>query len=220
MDGSYDLAGLLIKGVRAPVRVEQVQLFNQPVVLSQKQRVQRDHSQMLISSGITCETLIMNNGGLQRSDISLHVLAHQLESRTWCSPGARICPMPPSRWCFEGRRGPGEPADAAGMACRPAPGLSAGSWGPWSPEERRGFSEPGPDWWSCRTPCWRLQRRWWRWAALGGDETRLQQHSWEQSGRKACSSGCHCEDLTEGSEKRGLIFWLLMIMRKRMLSFN
>lgn len=61
MDGSHDLAGLLIKGVRAPVRVEQVQLFDQPVVLSQKQRVQRDHSQMLIRSRITCETLIMNN---------------------------------------------------------------------------------------------------------------------------------------------------------------
>jgi len=50
VNGSHDLAGLLIKNVRAPVRVEQVQLFDQPVVLSQKESVQCDHSQMLIGS--------------------------------------------------------------------------------------------------------------------------------------------------------------------------
>ncbi len=50
MNGSHDLAGLLVKGVRAPMGVEQVQLFDQPVVLSQEERVQRDHSQMLIGS--------------------------------------------------------------------------------------------------------------------------------------------------------------------------
>lgn len=61
MDGSHDLAGLLEQDVRTPVRVEQVQLFNQPVVLSQEERVQRNHSQMFISSGITWETFIFNN---------------------------------------------------------------------------------------------------------------------------------------------------------------
>ena len=44
MDGSDDLAGLLVQDVRTPVRVEQVQLFHQPVVLSQEERVQRNHS--------------------------------------------------------------------------------------------------------------------------------------------------------------------------------
>lgn len=44
MDGSHDLAGLLVQDVRAPVRVEQVQLPDQPVVLSQEERVQRNHS--------------------------------------------------------------------------------------------------------------------------------------------------------------------------------
>lgn len=61
MNGSYDLAGLLIKGVRAPVRVEQMQLFDQSVVLSQKEGVQCDHSQMLIGPRVTCETFIVNN---------------------------------------------------------------------------------------------------------------------------------------------------------------
>lgn len=37
------------------MRVEEVQLLDQPVVLSQEERVQRDHSQMFISSGITWE---------------------------------------------------------------------------------------------------------------------------------------------------------------------
>lgn len=65
MNGSHDLAGLLIEGVGAPARVEQVQLFDQPVVLSQEERVQRDHSQMLIRSGITCEMFIMNNSSTE-----------------------------------------------------------------------------------------------------------------------------------------------------------
>lgn len=56
MNGSHDLAGLLVESVRAPVGVEHVQLFDQPVVLSQKERVQRDHSQMLVGSRITCGT--------------------------------------------------------------------------------------------------------------------------------------------------------------------
>lgn len=55
MDGSHDLAGFLVQNVRTPVRVEKVQLFNQPVVLPQEERVQRNHSQMFISSGITWE---------------------------------------------------------------------------------------------------------------------------------------------------------------------
>ena len=207
MNGSHDLARLLIQGVRAPVGVEPLQLFDQPVVLSQEKRVQCDHSQMFIGSGITCEAWIMNKSSTQIwREISLHVLAHQLESRMWCSPGAWICLTPSRWWSFEGHRGPGEPAGGAGTACGPAPGPSAGSWWPLSPVERRGFSEPRPDWWSCRTPCWHPQRRWWRWAAHGGGETGRQRHSWEQSGRKACSSGCRYEDLTKGSERRGFIF--------------
>lgn len=55
MDGSHDLARFLIQDVGTPVRVEKVQLFNQPVVLSQEECVQRNHSQMFISSGITWE---------------------------------------------------------------------------------------------------------------------------------------------------------------------
>ena len=61
MNGSYDLAGLLIEGVGAPVRVEQVQLFDQTVVLSQKERVKCDQSQMFVGSGITCDTQLMNS---------------------------------------------------------------------------------------------------------------------------------------------------------------
>lgn len=61
MDGSHDLAGFLVQDVRTPVRVEKVQLFNQPVVLSQEERVQRNHSQMFISSGITWEKFTYNN---------------------------------------------------------------------------------------------------------------------------------------------------------------
>lgn len=60
MDGSHDLACFLIQDVRTPVGVEKVQLFNQPVVLSQEERVQRNHSQVLISSGITWESFILN----------------------------------------------------------------------------------------------------------------------------------------------------------------
>lgn len=59
MDGSHDLAGLLVQDARTPVRVEQVQLCDQPVVLSQEERVQRNHSQMFIGSGITWETAIL-----------------------------------------------------------------------------------------------------------------------------------------------------------------
>lgn len=58
VDGSQDLAGLLVQDVRTPVRVEPVQLPNQPVVLPQEERVQRNHSQMFIGSGITWETLV------------------------------------------------------------------------------------------------------------------------------------------------------------------
>lgn len=58
VDGAHDLPGLLVQGVGTPVRVEQVQLLNQPVVLSQEERVQRDHSQMFVSSGITWEALV------------------------------------------------------------------------------------------------------------------------------------------------------------------
>lgn len=58
VDGSQDLAGLLVQDVRAPVRVEPVQLPNQPVVLPQEERVQRNHSQMFVGSGITWETLV------------------------------------------------------------------------------------------------------------------------------------------------------------------
>lgn len=56
MNGSHDLARLLIQGVRAPVGVKPLQLFDQPVVLPQEKRVQCDHSQMFVGSGITCET--------------------------------------------------------------------------------------------------------------------------------------------------------------------
>lgn len=61
MNGSYDLAGLLVEGVRAPVKIEQVQLFDQAVVLSQEERVQCNQSQMFIGSRITCEALVMNS---------------------------------------------------------------------------------------------------------------------------------------------------------------
>lgn len=73
MDGSHDLAGLLVECVRAPVRVEEVQLSDQPVVLSQKECVQSDHTQVLIRSGITCETLIINNSS---SEASREQIAH------------------------------------------------------------------------------------------------------------------------------------------------
>lgn len=59
LDGPQDLAGLLVQDVRTPVRVEQAQLCNKPVVLSQEERVQRNHSQMFIGSGITWETAIL-----------------------------------------------------------------------------------------------------------------------------------------------------------------
>lgn len=50
VDGAYDLASFLIEGVGAPVGVELVQLLNQPVVLPQKERVQRDQPQMFVDS--------------------------------------------------------------------------------------------------------------------------------------------------------------------------
>lgn len=52
LDGPHDLAGLLIKGVGAPVGVEAMQLLNQSVVLPQKHSVQCDHTQVLIGSGV------------------------------------------------------------------------------------------------------------------------------------------------------------------------
>lgn len=60
MDGSEDLAGFLIEGVGAPVGVEQVQLLDQPVVLPQEERVQRDQSQMFVGSRIACQESTMN----------------------------------------------------------------------------------------------------------------------------------------------------------------
>lgn len=54
MDGTQDLAGFLVQRVGAPVRVEPPQLFDQPVVLSQEERVQCDHPQVLVGSGIPC----------------------------------------------------------------------------------------------------------------------------------------------------------------------
>ena len=61
VNGSHDLAGLLIENFRAPVRIKHVQFFDQPVVLSQKERVQGDHPQMLIGSRITCETSMIKS---------------------------------------------------------------------------------------------------------------------------------------------------------------
>lgn len=55
MDGAQDLASFLVQRVRAPVGVELLQLSDQPVVLSQEEGVQRDHPEVLIGSGITCE---------------------------------------------------------------------------------------------------------------------------------------------------------------------
>lgn len=55
VDGAQDLAGLLVQGVRAPVGVEPLQLSDQPVVLAQEERVQCDHPQVLVGSGITCK---------------------------------------------------------------------------------------------------------------------------------------------------------------------
>lgn len=61
MNGAHDLTGLLVQGVGAPVRVEQVQLLDQPVVFPQEERVQRDHAQMLVGSGIPCEVFIVSS---------------------------------------------------------------------------------------------------------------------------------------------------------------
>lgn len=66
-------------------------------------------------------------------------VTYQLGSRKWCFPHAWICLHPPRRWSFEGRRGPGAPADGAGRACRAAPGLSDGGLRPLIPEGRSGF---------------------------------------------------------------------------------
>lgn len=65
MNGAHDLAGLLVQGVGAPVRVEQVQLLDQPVVLPQEERVQRDHAQMLVGSGIPCEVFIVSSSSTE-----------------------------------------------------------------------------------------------------------------------------------------------------------
>lgn len=54
MDGAQDLPGFLVQHVGAPVGIELLQLSDQPVVLSQEECVQRDHPQVLVSSGITC----------------------------------------------------------------------------------------------------------------------------------------------------------------------
>lgn len=50
VDGPQDLARLLIERVGAPVRIDQVKLLDQPVVLSQEECVQGNHPQMLIGS--------------------------------------------------------------------------------------------------------------------------------------------------------------------------
>lgn len=109
---------------------------------------------------------------------------------------------------LSGRRDPSELAGEARRAGRPAPRPSAASCKPSSREVSNGHVVPELGDRSYRTPYWRPQKRWWRWAAHGGEEARLRPHSSEQSGRKACNSGCHIEDQMVESEKkseRGII---------------
>lgn len=115
MDGSHDLARFLIQDVRTPVRVEKVQLFNQPVVLPQEERVQRNHSQVFVSSGITWEKFYLQPQAKQNRRGEL--LTHQPESRTCGCPEAQArgsCPL--GGWSFGGHRGPDAPACVAGRA--------------------------------------------------------------------------------------------------------
>lgn len=74
MDGSHDLASFLVEGVGAPVRIEQVQLSDQPVVLPQEERVQRNHSQMLVGSGIPWETVTMSTSPAEAKEENKHLL--------------------------------------------------------------------------------------------------------------------------------------------------
>lgn len=60
MNGSYDFPRLLVEDVRAPVGVEEPQLFDQTVVLSQKECVQGNLSQVLVSPRVPWRTQVKN----------------------------------------------------------------------------------------------------------------------------------------------------------------